>query len=116
MVQKNLAKARFAAARRRNRNHSKHFRVHEISFHEICFFFAGERHYFGYDDSRRCVYRLSNVQKYPYLAPEDAADLYDEAEMLFKALRRSAAEKARAKRDNALPAQESTSWQLELPL
>ncbi|HMA77915.1 MAG TPA: hypothetical protein VKP88_02120 [Candidatus Paceibacterota bacterium] len=112
MAPKNLAKARFTAARRRNRKDQKNLRIHTISFHEVSFFFAGERHYFGYDDSRRCVYRLSAVLRYPYLTPEDAADLYDEAEMIFLALRRSAAIRAARKtKEKSVP-----SRQLELPL
>lgn len=112
MAPKNLARARFLAARRRNREESKHFHVHALDFHEIVFYFAGEKHYFGYDDSRRCVFRLANVQKYPFLAPEDAADMFSKAEMLFRALRRASRERA-TKKAVVLPA---ASGQLELPL
>jgi hypothetical protein len=42
MAPKNLARARFLAARRRIREESKYFHVHTLDFHEIVFFFAGE--------------------------------------------------------------------------
>lgn len=110
MSNKNQSRARFRAERRKLKKERKHFRIHNLSFLEVVFFYDGEEFAFGYDIPTKRTFRQTNSHTYPHLSPEAAAFLYDQAEEIFEAQWRGMRDKQRNKKRN-----KGKVLQMELP-